>query len=32
MAADVFTVAPILAAFVLVQRYLSPTSLLTGMK
>jgi ABC-type glycerol-3-phosphate transport system permease component len=32
MAADVFIVAPILVAFLFVQRYLSPTSLMTGMK
>jgi sn-glycerol 3-phosphate transport system permease protein len=32
MAADVFVVAPILVAFVFLQRYLSPTSLMTGVK
>jgi sn-glycerol 3-phosphate transport system permease protein len=32
MAADVFVVAPILVAFVVLQRYLSPTSLMTGVK
>lgn len=32
MAADVFTVAPIIAGFFVVQRYLSPTSLMTGGK
>jgi ABC-type glycerol-3-phosphate transport system permease component len=32
MAADVFTVAPILLAFLFVQRYLAPTSLMTGVK
>ena len=32
MAADVFTVAPILLGFLFVQRYLSPTSLMTGVK
>ena len=32
MAADVFTVAPLLAAFVLLQRYLAPTSLTAGVK
>jgi ABC-type glycerol-3-phosphate transport system permease component len=32
MAADVFTVAPLLAAFVLLQRYLTPTSLTAGVK
>jgi sn-glycerol 3-phosphate transport system permease protein len=32
MAADVFVVAPILLAFVFLQRYLSPTSLMTGVK
>jgi len=32
MAADVFVIVPILAAFVLFQRYLSPTALMTGVK
>ncbi len=32
MAADVFTVVPLLAAFVLLQRYLAPTSLTAGVK
>lgn len=32
MAADVFTVAPLLGLFVLLQRYLVPTSLTTGVK
>jgi len=32
MAADVFTVAPLFAAFVLLQRYLTPTSLTAGVK
>ncbi len=32
MAADVFTVAPIITGFVVVQRYLSPTSLMAGGK
>lgn len=32
MAADVFVVAPILLAFVFLQRHLSPTSLMTGVK
>jgi ABC-type glycerol-3-phosphate transport system permease component len=32
MAADVFTVAPLLAAFVLLQRYLAPTALTAGVK
>ncbi len=32
MAADVFTVVPILLGFVLVQRYLAPTSLVSGVK
>jgi len=32
MAADVFVIAPILAAFVFFQRYLSPTALTTGVK
>jgi putative chitobiose transport system permease protein len=32
MAADVFTVAPLLGLFVLLQRYLFPTSLTAGVK
>lgn len=32
MAADVFTVAPLLGLFVLLQRYLVPTSLTTGVR
>jgi putative chitobiose transport system permease protein len=32
MAADVFTVAPLLGLFVLLQRYLVPTSLTAGVK
>ena len=32
MAADVFTVAPLLVAFVLLQRHLAPTSLTSGVK
>jgi multiple sugar transport system permease protein/sn-glycerol 3-phosphate transport system permease protein len=32
MAADVFVVAPILLGFLCLQRYLSPTSLMTGVK
>ncbi|HET7379010.1 MAG TPA: carbohydrate ABC transporter permease, partial [Gaiellales bacterium] len=32
MAADVFVVAPILVAFVFMQRYLAPTALTTGAK
>jgi ABC-type glycerol-3-phosphate transport system permease component len=32
MAADVFVVAPVLLAFVALQRYLSPTSLVTGLR
>ena len=32
MAADVFVIAPILVAFVFLQRYLAPTSLSTGVK
>jgi ABC-type glycerol-3-phosphate transport system permease component len=32
MAADVFTIAPILLGFVFLQRYLAPTSLVSGVK
>ena len=32
MAADVFVVAPILLGFLFLQRHLSPTSLMTGVK
>jgi ABC-type glycerol-3-phosphate transport system permease component len=32
MAADVFTVVPLLAVFVLLQRHLAPTSLTAGVK
>jgi multiple sugar transport system permease protein len=32
MAADVFTVAPLVAGFLLFQRYLAPTALTTGVK
>ena len=32
MAADVFVIAPILVAFVFLQRHLAPTVLTTGVK
>jgi ABC-type glycerol-3-phosphate transport system permease component len=32
MAADVFTIAPLLVLFVVLQRYLVPTALTAGMK